>query len=343
MERGLTRRRLLEAAGAGVALAGLPPGALAAAAKPRHQAGIATPEQPRLLFAALDANAANRGELRQLMKDWTATARKLSTHGRTITFGFGPSLFDKYSLDRPQPLQPLPAFAGDQLDPAKCDGDLAIQICGDHVDVLDHFAGAEVRWAVHGHHRKDRRNNLGFKEGANNIAPDDPVAMKHSVWVGAHDKPGWMRGGSYLVARRIRLNLDDWNATPVHRQERVIGRHKRSGAPLGGHHEYDQADFDAGVTSGDPVIPTDAHIRLASPEANGGKMLLRRSYNYEGGLLFLAYQRNPRQFIGIQRRLGQHDDALSSFIVHEGSALFAMPPAPGPKPDGFIGDGLLVR
>jgi deferrochelatase/peroxidase EfeB len=65
-------------------------------------------------------------------------------------------------------------------------------------------------------------------------------------------------------------------------------------------------------------------------------MLLRRSYNIDEGLLFLAYQRHPRQFVAIQRRLGQHDDALTSFIVHEGSAVFACPPA-----RRFVGEGLL--
>jgi Dyp-type peroxidase family len=136
------------------------------------------------------------------------------------------------------------------------------------------------------------------------------------------------------------MKLDDWNAIPVERQERIIGRHKESGAPLGGKREFDQADFDAGVEKGDPVIPTDSHIRLSSPHANGGKMLLRRSYNFSDGLLFLAYQRNPRQFIAIQRRLGERDDALGEFIVHEGSALFACPPKA--KPHGFVGDTLLV-
>jgi deferrochelatase/peroxidase EfeB len=332
--RALTRRRLLEVAGAGVAIAGLPSSALAAARKPRHQAGIATPEQPRLEFAALDVTAANRKELRDLMKAWTATARKLSTHGRTITFGFGPALFDRYGLPRPQALQPLPAFTGDQLDPAKCGGDLAIQICGHDAGVLNHFVAGHpvsVRWALAGHHRKDRRNNLGFKEGSNNIAGDDPVAMRYSVWVGANDKPAWMRGGSYLVARRIRIELDAWDATSVEEQERIIGRMKQSGAPLGGRHEHDQVDFQA--------LPPDAHIRLASPDENGGKMLLRRSYNTDEGLLFLAYQRHPRQFVAIQRRLVEHHDALAQFIVHEGSALFACPPAP--RRGGFVGEGLL--
>jgi deferrochelatase/peroxidase EfeB len=339
VESGFTRRRLLEAAGAGVALAGLPPAAFGTAAKLRHQAGIATPEQPRLLFAALDASAANRKELRDLMREWTLTARRLSTHGRTITLGFGPSLFGRYGLPRPHALKPLPAFAGDELDPAKSGGDLAIQICGDDVELLERFPGAKLRWAVRGHHRKNRRNNMGFKEGANNIAPDDPVAMSHDVWVGAKDRPAWMRGGSYLVARRIRIDMQAWNATPVHRQERIIGRHKQSSAPLGGKHEHDQVDFERGVTRGDPVIPNDAHIRLASPHANGGTMLLRRSYNIDEGLLFLAFQRHPRQFIAIQRRLGQSDDAMSRFIVHEGSALFACPPAA--RKNGFVGEGLL--
>jgi deferrochelatase/peroxidase EfeB len=339
-DRGLTRRRLLEAAGAGVAMAGLPGGAAVlpraalASARPLHQAGIATPQQPRLRFAALDVTAAGRRELRDLMKAWTATSRRLSTHGRTITFGFGPTLFDRYGLARPQALQPLPAFPGDQLDPANCGGDLAIQICGHDADVLHHFVAGHpvsVRWSLAGRHRKDRRNLLGFKEGSNNIAGDDPVAMNYSVWVGANDRPAWMRGGSYLVARRIRIELGEWNATSVPAQQRVIGRKKQSGAPLGSRHEYDQVDFQA--------LPPDAHIRLASPDENGGKMLLRRSYNIDEGLLFLSYQRHPSQFVAIQSRLAEHGDALAQFIVHEGSALFACPP--GPRRGGFVGEGLL--
>jgi deferrochelatase/peroxidase EfeB len=148
-----------------------------------------------------------------------------------------------------------------------------------------------------------------------------------------------MRGGSYLVVRRIRMKLDAWNATPVNRQERVIGRRKRSGAPLGGQREFDPVDLNAGVASGNPVIPADAHIRLASPHANGGVRILRRSYNTSDGLLFIAFQRHPRQFAAIQQRLGERQDALGSFIVHEGSAVFACPP--GARRGGFVGDGLL--
>jgi deferrochelatase/peroxidase EfeB len=363
---GFTRRRLLEAfgvAGAGVAV-GRPLDALAAV-RPRHQAGIATAAQSRLQFAALDTTAANRKELRDLMRSWSemgATLSKQHRHARlTITFGFGPSLFDagRYGLVRPAPLVPLPPFAGDRLDPAKSGGDLAIQACADDAAVaaaavarLTANHPVTTRWSLAGFGRasstsrrqRTPRNLMGFKDGTNNIKSDDTQAMTHDVWVGTRDKPAWLRGGSYLVARRIRMQLDHWNATPVHRQERVIGRHKQSGAPLGGKHEHDHVNLQAGVSRGDPVIPTDAHIRLASPDANTGKRLLRRSYNYresdvDAGLLFLAYQRHPRQFIAIQRRLGQRDDALSEFIVHEGSALFACPP--GYRGGGFAGAGLL--
>ena len=163
------------------------------------------------------------------------------------------------------------------------------------------------------------RNLMGFKDGTNNIKAEDERAMRRSVWVGPRDRPAWLRGGSYLVVRRIRMKLADWHATPVHEQERVIGRHKRSGAPLGGRHEHDPPDLEAGVERGDPAIPTDAHIRLTSPHANGGTRILRRSYNYDDG---------P----------GERDDALGAFIVHEASAVFVCPPAA--RPGGYVGEGI---
>lgn len=368
MDDGLTRRRLLEAAGAagaGLLLPGVPPAS--AAAIPfhgRHQAGIATPAQPRLHLAAFDATAASRAELRDLMRDWSAAAARVTARERrshlTLTFGFGPGLFrdDRYGLEsrRPPALAPLPPFPGDALDPARSGGDLAVQACADHPEVAAdaiarltaRAAGAATpRWSQAGFGRSSStsrsqqtpRNLMGFKDGTNNIKAEDRRAMARSVWVGPRDRPAWMRDGSYMVARRIRMRLDAWHATPVHRQERVIGRHKRSGAPLGGRREHDAVDLEAGVERGDPTIPTDAHIRLSSPHANGGARILRRSYNYSEGLLFLAFQRHPRQFIAIQRRLGERDDALGAFIVHEGSALFAVPP--GFSRHGYVGDGVL--
>jgi deferrochelatase/peroxidase EfeB len=379
-QNGLTRRRLFEAlgvAGAGVALGGLPGEVLARRAVPfhgRHQAGIATPAQPRLQLAAFDVTATARGDLRDLLRDWSEAAARITkrerSSGLTITFGLGPALFEpgRFGLDRKRPpgLADLPAFTGDALDPARSGGDLAVQACADDPAVasdaierlLARGSGAtQLRWNQAGFgrssstSRKQRtaRNLMGFKDGTNNVKAENTRAMSRAVWVGERERPAWMRGGTFLVVRKIRMRLDDWDATPVHRQERIIGRHKKSGAPLGGRREFDPVDLNAGVESGDPRIPTDAHIRLSSPQANGGVRLLRRSYNYrdgvdadgnpDAGLVFIAFSRRLSQFITIQRRLGHRDDALGDFIVHTASAVFACPP--GARRGGYVGEGLI--
>jgi deferrochelatase/peroxidase EfeB len=169
-----------------------------------------------------------------------------------------------------------------------------------------------------------------------------------------------MQGGSYLVARRIRIALEHWDRSEIDYQEQVVGRHKISGAPLGGHRELDTPDFSAADKEGNPVIPEDAHIRLGAHENNGGAVILRRAYSYndganviaerwppwrqgmsyDAGLFFLAYQKDPRTgFIRIFERMAQLD-AMNQFTTHVGSALFAIPP--GATPGSFIGQTLFL-
>ena len=99
--RGLSRRGLLGLAGASVAGIGLGAAgdrvALAASASPgaasasavypfygSHQAGIVTPAQDRLHFAAFDVSAGTtRVELIELLQDWT-TAAAAMTAGQDI-------------------------------------------------------------------------------------------------------------------------------------------------------------------------------------------------------------------------------------------------------------------
>jgi deferrochelatase/peroxidase EfeB len=152
-----------------------------------------------------------------------------------------------------------------------------------------------------------------------------------------------------MVTRRIRMLLEIWDRSPLADQEQTIGRHKYSGAPLGGEDEFDPVDFD-GVRDGQPLIPLDAHVRLASSNANGGERILRRGYSFtdgvdeslgqlDAGLFFICFQRDPmRQFVAIQRRLGS-SDALNEYIKHVGSAIFAVPP--GAKRGGYVGQALL--
>ncbi|MFF4013883.1 iron uptake transporter deferrochelatase/peroxidase subunit [Streptomyces sp. NPDC001843] len=340
-----------------------------------HQAGIATPVQDRLHFAAFDVKTDDRDEFVRMLKDWTAAARRM-TSGKavgegaygglaeappddtgealglkpsrlTLTIGFGPSLFEKFGLKdkRPAALVDLPAFPGDNLEKSRTGGDLCIQACADDPQVAVHairnlarigFGKVAIRWSQLGFGKTSSttpdaqtpRNLMGFKDGTRNIAGTETDRLKKFVWVGDGDGPGWMTGGSYLVARRIRMNIETWDRTSLQEQEDVFGRDKGEGAPVGKAKEHDEPFLKA--------MKPDAHVRLAHPDSNNGITILRRGYSFtdgtdglgrlDAGLFFLAYQRDVRKgFIPLQRKLAGHD-ALNEYIQHVGSAVFAVPP-----------------
>jgi deferrochelatase/peroxidase EfeB len=214
------------------------------------------------------------------------------------------------------------------------------------------------------------RNLLGFKDGTQN--PGQPFSAEQSggktigngsldedVWVG-EDGTAWMKDGSYLVVRRIRIALQHWDNTELDFQEQVIGRKKVTGAPLTGGDEFAPFDLDAVDADGNPVIDGNSHIRLGSATANDGARILRRSYSYndgltmiaerwppwrqgleyEAGLIFIAFQRDPRTgFIKIFDKMAKFD-LLNQFTTHIGSAVFACPP--GVAEGEFIGQGLFA-
>ncbi len=55
-----------------------------------------------------------------------------------------------------------------------------------------------------------------------------------------------------------------------------------------------------------------------------------------GGLFFIAFMKNPSQFVKLQTALA--GDALNEYIHHTGSAVFAVPP--GLRPGQHYGDAL---
>jgi deferrochelatase/peroxidase EfeB len=397
MSRRLTRGRLLAAGavGAGVALGGVGVERLAAGGDGEaadlvpfygdHQAGIATPAQDRLHFAAFDVVTESRSELRGLMRAWTEAGARMSrgepvgetgqrlappidtgeavglSPGRlTVTFGLGPTLFDRFGLGQSQPaaLVQLPAFAGDELDPERSGGDLAVQACADDPQVAFHAVrnlarigrGAVVmRWSQLGFGRTSStsraqetpRNLMGFKDGTNNLKLEDGRGLAKHVWVSANAEPRWLRGGTYMVTRRIRMLIEVWDRASLDDQEVTIGRRKESGAPFGRPDEFDPVSLSR--------TPVDAHIRLAAPSENGGRRLLRRGYSFtdgmdvelgqlDAGLFFISYQNDPAAFVEVQRRLAS-SDALNEYIKHTGSALFACPP--GAHEGGYVGEALL--
>jgi deferrochelatase/peroxidase EfeB len=287
----------------------------------------------------------------------TGEALGLGPSDLTVTVGFGASLFDdRFGLAKKKPaaLIDLPHLPGDALQKTRTGGDICVQACASDPTVAFHVirnfariaAGTAVlRWTQLGFGRtastsktqQTERNLMGFKDGTNNIKDQDAADFDDYVWVGDETDQAWMKGGSYLVARRIRMLIESWDTDDLADQEATFGRKKDSGAPLTGTHEFDTIDFAAKKADGHPVINERAHIRLASPQANGGQMILRRGYSYtdgidpttgllDAGLFFIAYQKDARkQFIPIQTRLGMNDK-LNEYIRHTGSGLFAVPP-----------------
>jgi deferrochelatase/peroxidase EfeB len=136
-----------------------------------HQAGILTPQQDRLHFAAFDVTTSSARQLREMLEAWTIAAARMTTgepagpnndnpdappddtgeakglaaSRLTITIGFGPSLFGVGGRDRfglkaklPDNLAPLPALPGDELDPAISNGDICVQACSDDPQTAFH-------------------------------------------------------------------------------------------------------------------------------------------------------------------------------------------------------------
>jgi deferrochelatase/peroxidase EfeB len=279
-----------------------------------HQPGIATPAMERLAVAAFDLDGLDPAPR---LRQWTAVAEEVMRDGAgTVTIGLGAAATPSRG---PVALAPLPAFEGDALDPALCGGDLCV------------FAAPEVigrfgtpRWLQVGR----RGDTLGFRDGT--LIPRRGKELDRHVWVGRGDRSG-MTGGTYVVMRRIVVDRARWDALPTSEQERIIGRDKRTGAPLGGRALYEKPDLTR--------LAPDAHIRVASPRENDGATILRRGYVTEDGLLFLAFMRDPRrQYVPLQRKLAEHD-ALSAYTRHVASAVFAIPP--GARRAGFVGDRLL--
>ncbi|MFG2618656.1 iron uptake transporter deferrochelatase/peroxidase subunit [Streptomyces sp. NPDC048507] len=289
----------------------------------------------------------------------------------TVTFGFGHSFFERTGLTarRPASLDPLPDFSSDRLDPQRSNGDLWVQIGSDDGLVAFHAlravqkdAGdaARVRWQMNGFNRSPgataapmtARNLMGQVDGTGNPKPADADFDKRIFVPGAGPGPAehaWMAGGSYAVVRRIRMLLDDWDKRSTAQQEQVIGRTKADGAPLTGGAETTEPALDKLGPDGKPVIASNAHARISAPEQNGGAAMLRRPFSFhdgiaadgtpDAGLLFICWQADPlRGFVPVQRKLDR-GDALSEFIRHESSGLYAVPP--GPRAGEYVGQPLL--
>jgi deferrochelatase/peroxidase EfeB len=286
----------------------------------------------------------------------------------TVTIAFGSSLFDeRYGLAarRPSELITMPTFPIDELDPARSHGDVLVQICAHQRDTVTHtlrellrtVRGALVpRWRIDGFRgaargptaRNHPRNLFAFRDGTANPPTEDAQMMTRLVWVG-DGEPTWARGGTFQVVRVIRMHVEFWDRVGLDEQERMIGRVRASGAPLGGTEEFEDPRYEL-----DPKgerIPLSSHIRSANPRtaATADQRILRRGYNYDRGideagaldqgLVFVAFNQSPRrQFQTIQERLLQ--EPMIDYIKPVGGGYFFVPPAAGEEPD-WVGSGML--
>ncbi|MEH0629053.1 iron uptake transporter deferrochelatase/peroxidase subunit [Streptomyces stelliscabiei] len=360
----------------------------------KHQPGITTPLQARGHLVAFDlAAGAGRKEAAALLRRWSDTARRLMAgeptaqddtdiardagpSSLTVTFGFGHSFFARTGLEkqRPESLDPLPDFSSDQLDRARSNGDLWVQIGADDALVAFHAlraiqkdagSAARVRWQMNGFNRSPgatahpmtARNLMGQIDGTRNPKPAEPdfderIFVPASASPTTSGDPAWMANGSYAVVRRIRMLLDDWEQLSVKAQEDVIGRRKSDGAPLSGGEKATETtamDLEKTDAQGNLLVPINAHARITRPDQNGGAAMLRRPFSFhdgidakgvpDAGLLFVCWQADPlRGFVTVQRKLDR-GDALSKFIRHESSGLFAVP---GGAAEGeYVGQRLL--
>jgi deferrochelatase/peroxidase EfeB len=401
----LERRRFLQGAAAALGTAAVGTTAAAATAAPAisrrelipfegpHQAGILTPRPDNAAFVAFDLTAASRAEVADVLRALTDRIRFLTTGGTpaqlgisappsdsgilgpsvpadslTVTVALGASAFDdRFGLAARKPLRlrPMDVFDDDDLDPARCGGDLLLQICAGGTDTVIHAlrdltrhtrGGLQVRWRQSGFVGAPRpagtpRNLLGFKDGTANPDVTDAAAMNRLVWVQpGGDEPSWTAGGTYQVVRIIRMLTEFWDRVTLGEQERMIGRRRDSGAPLSGSRESDVPDYRDDPTGS--AIPLDAHIRLANPRTGptADSRILRRGYNYDAGvdtngnldmgLVFTAFQQDlDRQFVAVQKRLA--GEPLTDYIVPVGGGYFFALPGVRDR-DDWLGRGLLA-
>ena len=340
----------------------------------KHQAGITTPMQKNIYFVVLDLRTTDKNELIQLFKDWTDYTQKLvngelvkkdgsnallppsdtgetvglNPYRLTLTFGVSASFLTKLGLEkkRPKLFRDLPAFPKEQLREQYTGGDIVIQACADDEQVAFHAVRNLIRkgrnkvtmkwsqsgFAAIGDRMETPRNLFGFKDGTANVTTEKD--FDKVVWADSQD---WMKNGSYMAVRRIIMHLETWDRTNLQEQENTFGRYKESGAPFGKQNEFDEVDLS--------LLPVDSHVRLAKEV---DLPILRRSYSYsdgidpktgqfDAGLLFIAFQKDPDRFVKIQTNLGA-DDKMNEYVTHIGSGLFAC--FGGVKEGGYIGQDL---
>ena len=325
----------------------------------RHQAGIALDLQAHSRFIAFDVitktTKADLAKWAELITDdiirltkgepvlADPTEQFAGNPARlTVTIGFSPNLLLRLNIEGPEGFSELPAFKIDRLTPEYSDGDILIHVSADDQLTLFHAARAltrdtegfaNLRWVQEGFSNSagvnrpgtTQRNLMGQVDGTDNPELGTDL-FNDLVWI--KDGPDWAIGGTQLVLRRIKMNLDSWDRLSSDQKEGVIGRKLSNGAPLTGARERDLPNLDAVDDKGMKIIPPYAHIRKAAGKS--GQQFFRRPFNYEvpgkeAGLLWTAYCANlTEQYVPVQTALDD-GDLLNLWTTPVGSSVWVIP------------------
>lgn len=186
-----------------------------------------------------------------------------------------------------------------------------------------------------GFKRYDGRGWIGFHDGVNNLEPSERFEAVEAL------EPAWNYGGTFLAFLRLQVDLSAWRRLDDSVQEVIIGRKKRSGAPLvsvandGGRFRT-RAAVDrqprAGATwlerehyfnppaTDDPLVEA-SHVHRANQNKAAGTThaahrIFRQGYEYleditwsgaRLGLTFISFQNDLfhfRQLLGLSGWLG---------------------------------------
>ena len=225
-------------------------------------------------------------------------------------------------------------------------------------------AGAvAMRWSQLGfgrtsttsHAQATPRNLMGFKDGTNNIVGRG----RRGAWTSSSGsatptRPAWMRGGTYMVTRRIRdaaRGLGPLLAAGPGADDRPRQgtRARRSAARRSSTRRTSTAQEAAASR----VIPADAHVRLGAARTQrrradpAARLLVHRRRRsselgeLDAGLFFICLPARPASASSsaIQRRLRRQRRAQR---VHQAHRQRDVRGSARCEPGGFVGEGLFA-
>ena len=139
-----------------------------------------------------------------------------------------------------------------------------------------------------------------------------------------------MAGGSYLVARKIRMTIETWDHASLNEQQRVDRPRQGRGGPALGRHGVLGPRLRRAVV--DRVGPADRRRlarRARAPRSQRRRQLLRRGYNFvdgnddlgrlNAGLFFIVLPARPATRSSSRSRDAlAANDAMNEYVKHVG-------------------------